>query len=442
MKSRYLAYLLLLLVAVSCEPKLDEFNPSAGSADFSRYVSVGNSLTSGLADAELYKAGQINSFPNLIATQFKLAGGGEFKQPLMFDDLGFGQKRVLALVQPHDYCSGDPVPDVPPTLAPVPAGGTPDPRNFTSIAADGPFNNVGVPGAKSYHLLIPGYAALNPYFGRFASSAASTILSEAKKVNPTFFTLWIGNNDVLGYATSGGEGDVITNANLFAGALNQIIDSLTSNGANGAIANIPDVTSIPFFNTVPYNSLVLTLQAHVDGLNYLYQVLLGATDVSFSLGQNAFVIADAASPGGLRQLQAGEKILLSIPQDSLRCQQSGWGTRKPIPGSYVLDHNEVSNILAATEGFNATIASLAAAKGLALVDMNEKYKTLILGLVFDGMKFNTRYITGGAFSLDGVHLSPRGNAIVANFFIEAINAKYNAQVPLVNVGDLPGIVFP
>jgi hypothetical protein len=423
----------------ACEPKMDEFVPSAGSADFSHYVSVGNSLTSGYADGELYKAGQINSYPNLIAAQFKLAGGGDFKQPLMFDDLGFGQKRILALVQSVD-CDGKST-GASPSLSPVMAGGTPDPRNFGSIAAGGPYNNIGVPGAKSFHLLVPGYAKLNPYYGRFANSGTSTVLSEAKRVNPTFFTLWIGNNDVLGYATSGGEGDNITDAATFAGSLSQIIDSLTHNGAKGAVANIPDVTSIPFFNTVPYNALVLTNQADVDMLNAAYHN--GAFGINFKLGQNAFVIADATVPViHMRQMVSGEMILLTIPQDSLRCARAGWGSRKPIPGKYVLDHNEASLILTATQGFNATLATLASAKGLALVDMNSNLHKVKTGLAFDGMKFNTLFISGGTFSLDGVHLSPRGNAVVANFFIEAINAKYNAHVPLVTVGDLPGIIFP
>jgi len=69
------------------------------------------------------------------------------------------------------------------------------------------FNNVGVPGAKSFHLTFPGYGSLNPYFGRMASSASATMLGDAAGQNPTFFTLSeIGGNDVLSYATSGGIG--------------------------------------------------------------------------------------------------------------------------------------------------------------------------------------------------------------------------------------------
>lgn len=89
--------------------------------------------------------------------------------------------------------------------------------------------------------------------------------------NPTFFTNWIGSNDVLAYATSGGVGvdhnasgnvdpstyggNDITNSNVFTGVYSTIINNLTSSGAKGVVATIPSVTSIPFFTTVPYNPL-------------------------------------------------------------------------------------------------------------------------------------------------------------------------------------------
>src|ERR1035437_5161188 len=68
---------------LSCRPNLPIPAPSKGKIDASRYVAVGNSITSGYADGALYYDGQINSFPNLIAGQLKLIGGGSFNQPLM-----------------------------------------------------------------------------------------------------------------------------------------------------------------------------------------------------------------------------------------------------------------------------------------------------------------------------------------------------------------------
>ena len=50
----------------------------------------------------------------------------------------------------------------------------------------------------------------------------------------------------------------------------------------------------------------------------------------------------------------------------------------------------------------------------------------------------SEFATGGAFSLDGIHLTPRGYAIVANRIIEAVNSTYNSTVPMVNVGDYNG----
>ena len=61
---------------------------TAGSADFSKYVAVGNSLTSGFSDNALFRSGQENSFPNILAKQFAEVGGGEFKIPYTNDNLG------------------------------------------------------------------------------------------------------------------------------------------------------------------------------------------------------------------------------------------------------------------------------------------------------------------------------------------------------------------
>jgi hypothetical protein len=422
----------------SCEPKMDEFTPSAGNADFSRYVALGNSLTAGYSNGALYTSGQSYSYANLIAGQMKLAGGGAFVMPVVTNEDGLLAGKMQLGISTN--CLGAS------SLGPVSAGGSP--TGFPAALAPVGYsvNNFGVPGAKSYHLLAPGYGDLagvavgtaNPYFARFASSATTTVLADAMAVDPTFFSLWIGNNDVLGYSTSGGLGDVITSQELFGGALTGIVTNMTSNGAKGIVANIPDVTSIPFFTTIPYNGLVLTQQEQVDALNAAYHN--GVLGISFALGQNAFVIADPTSPIGMRQIKSTELVLLTLPQDSLRC--AGWGSAKPIPGQFTLVESEISAVQTATAGFNATLKALADSKGLAFADVNALMKKVKTGLVYDGMRFSVTYVTGGTFSLDGVHLTPRGNAVVANYFIDAINSTYSAAIPHVNIGDYPGLIFP
>ena len=435
MKIRNILMMAVLVSLFACKPELDDFTTTSGDADFSKYVALGNSLTAGYADAELYRSGQENSYPAILAMQFEAAGGGDFKQPLMLDELGFGSRLLLDASLP----------------GPVPAGGTPDPANMESIAAQGPFNNMGVPGAKTFHLITDGYGALNPYYGRFASSATASVLADAAAQQPTFFTCWIGANDVLTYAIAGGAADSITDINTFGYAVDLILQQMTAGGAKGAIANIPDITSIPYFtfmNTqLQYNFLTLTEQAQVDALNQGYAELneviksLGSTDtLAFSLGQNPFVIVDKSLPWGIRQMNENDLFLLSLPTDSV--QNHGYGSQIPIPDDYVLSTNEQTDIQTAIDAYNVTLANLATTYDLAFVDMRDKLMQVATGgIEYDGINFTSEFISGNAFSLDGVHLTAQGYAMTANFFIDAINSKYGSQLTHVSPRLYPGIYY-
>lgn len=96
----------------------------------------------------------------------------------------------------------------------------------------------------------------------------------------------------------------------------------------------------------------------------------------------------------------------------------------------------------ATDRYNQVISGLAQANDLAFVDANAMLNTLATeGIAFDGGFVTSDFVTGGAFSLDGIHLTPRGNAIVSNRIIEAINNTYNADVPEVNVGSYGTVTY-
>ena len=120
----------------------------------------------------MFIASQTNSWPNTLASQFSAAGGGDFNQPLyqiIYGGLLYGGSVIYP---PRLYFNGA-GPAVLPDAIPT--------TESTNVLA-GPFNNVGVPGAKSYHLLAPGYGNLagvplgtaNPYFARMASSPSVT----------------------------------------------------------------------------------------------------------------------------------------------------------------------------------------------------------------------------------------------------------------------------
>ncbi len=59
----------------------------------------------------------------------------------------------------------------------------------------------------------------------------------------------------------------------------------------------------------------------------------------------------------IRQIKAAELVLLSIPQDSIKC--AFWGTQKPVPGTFVLDEKEIMDIEEAVAGYNLAIKAAA-----------------------------------------------------------------------------------
>ena len=253
------------------------------------------------------------------------------------------------------------------SLSPVPYKGAPDSAaSSLSVAKDGPYNNMGVPGIRCIDFLVRGYGMLNPYAKRFyVDPAGSRPADEAAVLHPTFFSLWIGANDVLGYATAGGDEapadpfgrNSLSNRDLFSVAYDSIIKNLRREGAQGVLINIPDITAIPFFTTIPANGLTLT-KNQVYILNNTYN---NAQGIRFEEGKNYFLIVDSAAPAKFRHMVAGEYVLLSDVtgqislHDSIKC--AGWGSKKPIPRKYVLTAKEVAKTGEKLRLFNTVIYS-------------------------------------------------------------------------------------
>ncbi|HSM63668.1 MAG TPA: hypothetical protein VK833_07005, partial [Gillisia sp.] len=106
-----------------------------------------------------------------------------------------------------------------------------------------------------------------------------------------------------------------------------------------------------------------------------------------------------------------------------------------LEDKWVLIPSEQLAIKTATTAYNAIIKTLAQENGLAFADVNALLKQASNGGVpFDGGVLTSQFVTGGTFSLDGVHPTPRGNAAIANLVIDAINQTYNSTVPKVNIG--------
>ncbi|MFH7015992.1 G-D-S-L family lipolytic protein [Flavobacterium sp. FlaQc-47] len=484
----------------------------AGSAVFTKYIALGDSFAAGYSDGALFAKGQSNSYANILSQQFAAAGGGAFTTPLMLDNIG-------------GFSSGGvQVPKFPVRLTFI--GATSSPATVPGVSATsitsrltGSFSNLGVPGAKSFHLIAPGYgnlagvfatpATANPYFARFASSPTTSVLADAVAQAPTFFSLFIGGNDVLGYATNGGVptsqdpvlGDDITPTATFNFAYNTLVTTLTANGAKGVVANLPYITTLPHFTTVPYNPLtaksigknneavglgtIKLLNAQLYGPLKQALTALGAGDRINLLSETAtspLLIKDETLPnlaaqlaaiftptlgpqtagaygaifGQARQAKTTDLILLTT-KDAIgtapTAANSGlgiapafplnaFGISFPLQDKHVLIPAEIAEIKTATDAYNVIIAAAAEAKGLAFVDTRSVLAQLSNGGIrFGNFTMTSSYAVGGAFSLDGVHPSARGYGLIANIFIDAINAKYGSTLRHVDLALYP-IQYP
>ncbi|WP_276133241.1 SGNH/GDSL hydrolase family protein [Polluticoccus soli] len=426
-------YIFCLAVSglAACKPKLEPEKPEAGQLQLSRYLAVGSSFTAGFSDGTLTKTGQNFSFPNMLAEQFGLVGGGEFKQPLLPGDNGYPNPK-LVLAARRGPC------DTNTSITAVRYTGALDSSNSSnSVAIGGPYNNTGIPGIRAVDYIKSGYASEpsgNRFARRFFANLGARPIDEVTRVNSTFFSLWIGSEDVLGYATGGGKESAIQLSGVteFAAAYDSVVTNLVKKGAKGVAMNIPDITSMPFFTTIPGKFVNLT-RRQADDLNATNTM----TFVRFNEGANYPVIQDGAD---LRLLVEGEMVLLSLPMDSVKC--AGWGTKKPIPGNYVLTLAEIAAAQKATDDFNVIINTVNKAKNIATVDMFGYFKTIQSGVAFNGISYNANFINGSFFSLDGIHPSARGYALVANAIIREINLFYGAKISSVDANKFPGVKFP
>lgn len=497
MKKLYI-YLLagILATATSCTYTFPEDElPTAGTADFTKVVAVGNSLTAGYMDGALYDAGQAASFANIIAQQIHSNGGGEFNQPdIKARDGDYGGTSGGAAGRLHLVDPANPAP------TPIIPG-----QPITPYSGGKSLNNFGVPGMRIVDFETVGYGsgAGNIYFNRFATSDATTVMADATAAGGTFFTFWLGSNDVLGYALGGATNPAaLTSVSDFTNAYGSAITAMTANGANGILANIPSINDIPHFTTVTWDAIefdpnkpesqptVDALNDGFEGLNSVLDVLyqppfnLDSTDmvsrkVSYNLGKNPILIFDGnlldigpyldmlegageITPEEKAKLQPYRQsrpldntVLVTLSAGSVLGTladpdnpQSVIGAAVPLQNEdlYTLTDEEQNDIADRIAEFNTIIASeVTASNGnLVLMDMNAEFLRFSTeDITINGAGVDTSIVPPfGLFSLDGIHPNQRGSAYVASLFIDKINEAFGANIPNINPNNWPGNELP
>ena len=479
MKIKYLLLSVFMLALWSCETDIEDPNNNgpdpvieitSGNTDFSTYVSMGASITAGVSDNSLFAAGQMNSYPNILAGYMSMAGGGEFTQPYVSDNVGGILVGGQEFWGPRLYFDG---------AGPAEVSGTPT-TEATNVVP-GPYSNMAMPYALGITYVAPGVGSLaglatgaaNPWYVRAASSDGATMLGDALMQQPTFVTFEPGN-DFASYAQFGASGfpfgPVVLDGptGMFAGVVGSI-QALSATVPNGVITTIPDPTNTPDWNTVPYNAIPLD-QPTADQINAAFGAvniglvvaqsfgLITADEVALRTlttrvqGANPVLIEDETltdlSALGLpswRDANENDKVsllastFLGVPVDGVNPANGVWGVTAALPDLGVLLPSEVEEIQTLLATANGAIAG-SVPSGWALFDLHGLYNEIVTTGVFeDEFNFTGDLVFGGFFSLDGFNPTSRGSALIAKRMLEAIDATYGSNISEagLDVGDYP-----
>ena len=453
MKRQHLYILFLLPLLMACKPKAPIPQANAGTADFSKFVAIGDGHTAGYMDDGLSLDGQKNSSGAILQHQLMMVGAPSIEMPWMSDqNIGLSPNGLSRLILGYKTdCQGIS------SLSPVRYNIQGETSEFSASAysATKKYTNFGVPGLRMIDMVSTSFGNINlpqhnAFFARMSKDqfnlpGSGSFSSLQENIfdggYPTFCSIYLGIEDVLPYARSGATQNPMSPLAGFPGvgfeeSLGQLCEQLAAQNVKAVIATIPNISDWPFFNTIPYNGLTLD-EEKAASLNQIYNPI----GISFVVGSNPFMVADPnAGMFGVRPAVPGEKILLTAPLDSVKCNQMG--SIFPFRNEFVLTTEELATIQSRIDAINAVIRQKATTYGFALVETGDFYEKLTTGFTYNGASLSAKFVSGGAFSLDGIHLNPRGNALLANEFIKAINKTFTAKIPLINALNYNAILFP
>jgi phospholipase/lecithinase/hemolysin len=393
---RVLLFLLLLCLSTSSALAQNE-----RKADLSNLVVIGDSLAAGFQNGSLLDVQQNKGFASLIAAQAQvplplplIAYPGI---PNVITNVSLGPPPIIQMAP--GVSTGRTNPLVQPKNLAVPGATVQDALTTRPTC---------IPGSPTITDLVLGLPA--PCLGL---GLPLSQVEWAEALHPTTVIVWLGSEDAL-KAVFSGTSAALTPPSSFATAYAEVMVRLAGTGAKLVAANVPDVTDIPYLTSAP-------VAANLFGVPpQEFQLFL------FMLGIGP---ADLLTPDALALI--GPILLNQIPG--------------PLPSNVVLDATEILAIRSATQAYNEIIANQAAAHGAALVDVAALYNSInAKGVVVGGQRL-TADLFGGIFSLDGIHPTNTGFAIIANEFIKAMNTSFAAGIPPLPVRQVQKddpLVFP
>lgn len=366
---------------------------------FTSYVALGNSITAGFQAGGINATTQSESYAAVLAS---------------------GMKTPFSIPSLRD-------PGCPPPIDNIITGhrlgdGTAETCALRSAPqGKAVINNVAVPGTFASDPTDPLAAGASNALTTFILGG-KTQVQRALDASPTFVSVWIGNNDVLPAALSGilgplpGVSPGVTDVQAFADSYNTMLDALTAKGTveGGVLIGVVNVAASPIF--IP---AVAILNPQVKGAAQAY------------VGRPLTVDASCTpSTQSLIDFRLLSEIRAGTQPDTIACS--------PIPNHprllgnvFVLDAGELATLAQAVAGYNAAIEARANELGWAYFDPNPPLAELRQsgGVPVVPDLGNPSSAFGTYFSLDGVHPSGAGQALLAQLIAAAINEKYGTSLP-------------
>lgn len=413
--SRFAVVIALMLVVAA-----PGFAAARGKADFSTFVTLGDSLTLGVSNQATVVTHQQFSWPAVLARQVGLRTDCDpndvakicFQQALISEP-GFLPELVLL------------------SISPVGIGLKPGRGAPMNSGLGRSFNNLAVDGAEIADALQVDGDGNEAFSAPFVLRNLGSMTDQAVRLNPTFIGMWFGADDFFGPLQAGSPSGLTPLAN-FTRDYAAVLDKLIAGAPNaGFVAgNLPaDVRKFPFVNVVP---------------TVLINPATG-TPVLDSAGKPIPLIADLGG-GNFGQLPPGSAILFTAAS----LLRTGYGIPaalkpllpplpdigKPLPAEAVLTPDEISAFITRIGEYNATINTLATARNIPVADLNGFFNRAAAGILAGPFTFNLGYLSGGLVSIDSAHPTDLGYVLIANEFIRTINRAYGTRIPVASITQL------
>lgn len=442
-------------------------------------VVVGDDFLSGLMDGALYNSGQENSIAAIVNMQISTVETLPFIQANIDSENGLNlfvsEKEELYGKWMYQFQNET---DEKPLRILLPGEKIQDYTGDKNL-----LNDLSVPMLKVAEL-HDATSENNQFIQRIFSENNPNLIDQIVSKSPSFVLCWLGMNDFLDFSIHGAtQAEKLTSLELFTANYEDLVNGLIEDAETKiVIGNLVSFQDLPYFYLRPYNSLFLNtdklnaafarysefnkavlLHNHTAPLEFKRPVI-DFFDNGSNLSAQRFVIVDnnlseAFYPDGsplekYRQLTEEELVLFSLSDEDINM---GRGSVLPIEETGYLTEAQIVLIEESLDSFNQKINELASRfpAQVKVVDLyNEIRKIAETGkkdawgdptrdevYYFDGVPIEGTIDLNGIFSLDGLHFNKRGNAFVANLFLQVINDELDANVPEVSINNFVGNTY-